>query len=123
MAIVFEVNMIRQFLLFSLSVVLLGCTTSTSLNHSDISSSVMIENQGIQGVVRRLTGNHMPRIGDRTPRGTIEPVQTTVWIFTGQIPSHGSAHWAVSEAHQHSRLIEQVESDAISRFSVELPVK
>lgn len=109
----------RRSLLFSLSVVLLGCTAS--LNDSDVSSSVIMENQGIQGVVRRLTGNHMPRIGDRPPGGTTEPVQTTVWIFTGQIPSHGSTHWAVSEAHQHSRLMKQVESDASGWFSVELP--
>jgi hypothetical protein len=114
--------MMRRSLLFSLSIVLLGCITSTSLNHSDVSSSVIVENQGIQGVVRRLTGNHMPRIGDRTPGDTTEPVQTTVWIFTGQILSYGSAHWAVSEARQHSRLMKQVESDATGQFSAELPL-
>ncbi|WAL60048.1 carboxypeptidase-like regulatory domain-containing protein [Thermocoleostomius sinensis] len=115
---------------------LFGCTIAMPPQHSmDFNSvankaeqdtSQRADDQGIQGTVQRLTGDFMPRIGEpgigtRSPQARIEPVQTTVWIFTGRIPSHGSPRWAVSEAQQHPALLQQLETDANGQFSVALP--
>jgi hypothetical protein len=93
---------------------------------SQDTSSQSADNQGIQGTVQRLSGDFMPRIGepgigDRSLQRRIEPVQTTVWIFSGRIPSQGSPRWSVSEARQHPALLQQVETDANGQFAVSLP--
>ena len=128
----------EQILLVAFALGLFGCTIAMPLQPSVVSNPVAneIENQGtsnpnpdeqgIQGTVQRLSGDFMPRmsapgIGTRSPQRTIEPVQTTVWIFAGRIPSQGSPRWAVSEARQHPALIQQVETDANGQFSVSLP--
>jgi hypothetical protein len=106
---------------------LFGYTIAMPLNRSHVINSVPVEHaqmdtQGIQGVVQQLTGNHMPSVGHRMTQGAIAPVQTTVWIFAGRIPSHGSPNWSISAARQHPALVQQVKTDVQGRFSVSLPV-
>lgn len=87
---------------------------------ADIQSSSPTEPQGIRGRVVQLTGNFMPRGGRSGDRQSQQPVQTTVWIFSGQI-SGDSPRWAVQEAEHHAQLLGQVTSDAHGEFWVELP--
>lgn len=87
---------------------------------ADIQSSSPAEQQGIRGRVVQLTGNFMPRGGRSPDRQSQQPVQTTVWIFSGQI-SGDSPRWAVQEAEHHAQLLCQVTSDAHGEFWVELP--
>jgi len=76
------------------------------------------EPQGIQGTVLCWKGDQMPGVGDRA---AAQPVQTTVWIFTGRIPSTGSPRWAIGDAERQLRLVEKVESNTAGEFSVVLP--
>ncbi|MEM9818568.1 MAG: hypothetical protein AAF827_19460 [Cyanobacteria bacterium P01_D01_bin.6] len=77
--------------------------------------------QGIRGTVVRLSGNQMPTVGEAASSDPPEPVQTTIWIFAGRIPSMGSPTWPVSEAGQQANQVGTVMSDAEGNFYVELP--
>lgn len=77
--------------------------------------------QGIRGTVVRLSGNQMPTVGEVASSSPPEPVQTTIWIFAGRIPSMGSPRWPVSEASQQANQVGTVMSDTEGHFYVELP--
>lgn len=76
--------------------------------------------QGIQGKVTRIGGNHMPSNIDQPETAGPEFIQTTIWIFAGQVAGTGSPRWSVADAQQHARLVRQVESDLDGCYSVEL---
>lgn len=76
--------------------------------------------QGVRGTVIRLSGDFMPTSEDTTSRNQRQLVQTTVWIFSGRIPSTGSPKWSISQAHQHPNLVGWTTSDAEGNFSVGL---
>ena len=76
--------------------------------------------QGIQGRVQRLSGNQMPGNTNQLASGSIELVQTTVWIFADRIPGNHSPRWALSEAEQHPNLVSRVESDLNGCYSAQL---
>jgi hypothetical protein len=62
----------------------------------------------------------MPTVEEISTRIKSEPVQTTVWIFSGRIPSPGT-HWLVAQAQNHPQLIKKISSDNKGNFFVELP--
>jgi len=78
------------------------------------------QQQGIEGVARRITGNHMPspKYHPGTPAGT----HATVCIFgltnENQVTNSGTAglYSAV-----HTRLVRQVDTDDSGRFHILLP--
>lgn len=76
--------------------------------------------QGISGLVTRVTGNQMPMIGTASPRTSPSPIATQVWIFSGRIQSQGT-RWSVAEAEKHPNLVERVPTDAQGKFFVSLP--
>ncbi|MBD2036172.1 hypothetical protein H6F76_14215 [Leptolyngbya sp. FACHB-321] len=78
------------------------------------------QDQGIQGVVQKLGGNQMPTVGSTVANGP-QPIQTTVWIFSGQISNPGSPQWPIAQARQHPSLLGWVKSDTKGVFSVGLP--
>ena len=77
--------------------------------------------QGIQGRVRRLSGNQMPSNTEQPVSGNIDFVQTTIWIFADRIPGNGAPQWSLAEAEQHPNLVRRVESDRHGHYAVDLP--
>lgn len=80
---------------------------------------------GIQGKVMRQSGDFMPRIRvpsakPMPPRNQTQPVQTTVWVFSGRIPAEGT-RWPVSDAENHPQLVGTVKSKADGSFAIALP--
>jgi hypothetical protein len=98
--------------------------TSPMPNPSNSSSS-QVNRQGIQGQVVQLNGNYMPtnispEAVDQQATNQTECVQTTVWIFSGRIPSTGSPRWPIAEAAEHPNLVGRVESDRNGYYSINL---
>jgi len=113
----------RSLLIVLLLPLLVGCANSMSLADANTpnSSSLKQQSQGIRGTVVRLSGNQMPTVGDDTTRtNPPQPVQTTIWVFSGRIPSNSSPKWSVKEASQHANLLNKVTSDSEGNFFVEL---
>lgn len=112
------------FIVFLLSF-LVGCASTMGLADSNTPNSSNLQqqqSQGIKGTVVRLSGDRMPTMGDNTTR-TNPPqlIQTTVWIFSGRIPSNSSPEWSVREASQNGNLLSKVTSDSDGNFFAELP--
>lgn len=80
-------------------------------------------NQGIQGNVSQLSGDHMPRNADESPSNSASnrAVQTKIWIFAVRIPGNQSPRWSVAEARQHTGLVCQVETNHDGYYSAALP--
>lgn len=76
--------------------------------------------QGIEGVVYRASGNHMPAPGH--PSGTPAGIPSTVYIFAltniSQVTHEGSSSYY---SRIHTRLIKQVGTDSNGYFRVSLP--
>jgi hypothetical protein len=87
---------------------------NTQLNSGGVSG-------GVTGAVVRLVGNQMPMIGQKAPTAkSPEPIKTTVWVFSGRIPSKGT-RLAANEAQQNFNLVTQVKTDDNGKFEVKLP--
>lgn len=81
-------------------------------------------NQGIQGKVRQLSGDYMPRDTDESLSNgaSNSATQTTIWIFAGRIPGKRSPQWPIARAKQHTGLVCQVETNRHGYYSAVLPV-
>ena len=88
--------------------------TIKSTSCSSVEGSI---EQGIQGRVTRLSGNHMPsNLPSLT--GVEGSVMTTVWVFRGRVADPGSPAWPVSEAVQHPELVDRVQSSSDGQYAV-----
>ena len=77
-------------------------------------------NQGIEGMVYRISGNHMPSPGVKKPAP--KGIRTTIYIYErttilqadrqGETPFYSSIH---------TRLVRKTESDSAGYFKVRLP--
>ena len=73
-----------------------------------------MQNQGIEGKVVRLVGDHMPPAS-----GMAVPVSTEVWVFKGKI-SGRSPQWSIAEARNHPQRLTCIQSDQAGQFFVSL---
>ncbi|MEB3181775.1 MAG: hypothetical protein VKL59_22490 [Nostocaceae cyanobacterium] len=114
---------IRLVVLFVLLLpVLLACNTPMSFaNPNNGNVANQSDTQGIQGSVVRLSGNQMPTIGVPRSQNPPQPVQTTVWVFSGRINSDASPFWSVNQAQKHPHLRQKVQTNPQGQFSVNLP--
>jgi len=114
----------RSLYIVLLLPLLVGCASPMSTADANTSNSPNLQqqSQGIRGTVVRLSGDQMPTVGDSTTRtNPPQPVQTTIWVFSGRIPSNSSPNWSVKEASQHANLLNKVTSDSEGNFLVKLP--
>ena len=70
--------------------------------------------QGVAGVVRKLTGNHMPSVGGGR-RGGSKPLSVPVHVFRGQLKVFRAPN------PKHPALVRVVRSDEAGRYRVALP--
>ena len=82
--------------------------------------TALLQDQGLEGVVRRRAGNHMPAPGHHI--GPPAGVKATVCIFTltndsQTIKTPGTGWYSAVRTH----LIRQIETDDSGRFRITLP--
>ncbi|NET56474.1 MAG: carboxypeptidase regulatory-like domain-containing protein [Symploca sp. SIO2E6] len=88
--------------------------------NSSNSSVLQQQDQRITGLVTKVTGNQMPTVGENDSRNQPQPIQTKVWIFSGQITAQGT-RWPREQARQHSNLVGWITTNTNGSFSVGLP--
>lgn len=69
--------------------------------------------QGIHGIIRKLTGNHMPS-GSSQSRGGVEPLAVPVHVFAGSVAVHDEP------VAEHPRRVAVVKADERGQYRVEL---